>query len=209
MAMEQRNHVSPRNAPRRTRSLRENVTAIHRPAFKAKTPIRPTDLISQAPLAGFDTETDGLYIERGARIREFALVDQGGLRLGWSGLGDANATLTSELLGRLMNSFEGTILVGHNLSFDLKFLAAEADRLGQFCPPLYCIDTLGLSRKYLANMLDNFELARVARHLQLALPDALHRAEPDARLSLSVFESLSERFALKTLADAKMRRFAL
>jgi len=180
-----------------------------RTRFSNKTDIDGADHIVDAPFVGFDIETDGLYIERGARMREFAVVDRGGLRLGWSDLTSANSELSASLVARLLENLNEHIVVGHNLAFDLKFLAAEADRFDQYCPRIYCVDTLGLSRKLLADTLSNFKLAQVATHLNIELPGTLHRAEPDARLTMLVFEKLCQRFDLKTLADVDMRRFAL
>lgn len=168
-----------------------------------------SDLIAHAALVGLDTETTGLFIERGARIWEFALVDRGGLRLGWSAPDPQNPAMPREVLAQLFDHIEHKVLVGHNLAFDLKMLADEADRAGLYCPSLYCVDTLGLSRALLKGELSSFALDQVAQHLKIPLPPTLHRAEPDAHLALAILKALRTRFNLQTLDDANLRRFAL
>lgn len=167
------------------------------------------DSIVGAAVVAFDLETTGLSVERGARPWEFALVDRGGLRLGWSAPERGAPGLSAGLLQRLFSELQSKVIVGHQIGFDLKFLAAEAVRHRLQSPPLYCVDTLGLGRRLLPGKLADHTLAALARQLGCALPDTLHRAEPDARLTLAVFDAMCERFALHSLADAGMQRFVL
>lgn len=180
-------------------------------SFPRKKTVQPSrdEPIVGAPLVAFDLETSGLYIERGARPWEFAIIDRGGLRLGWTAEARAHAGLSLDLLRRVFAELGQKVVVGHNIGFDLKFLAAEATRHALQPPPLYCVDTLGLSQRLLAAELTGFTLREVASHLGCTVPGTLHRAEPDARLTLAVFDALCARFDLSTLADAGLQRFVL
>ena len=73
------------------------------------------------PLRFFDLETTGLRPDRGARIAEMAVVDEGGVRFDWVSAHDSpRDEAVAFQLPRLMAHLEDGIAVGHNLSFDWK-----------------------------------------------------------------------------------------
>jgi DNA polymerase III subunit epsilon len=85
-----------------------------------------------------------------------------------------------------------TIVVGHNVEFDLGFLNAELDRLGR--PPLVNdrIDTLALATRLLPN-LRKPTLNALAQRLGVSeQPRTRHRAGPDAALTGTVAVALLE-----------------
>jgi len=85
-----------------------------------------------------------------------------------------------------------TVVVGHNVSFDLGFLGAAAERLGY--PPLAnrVVDTLGLARRLVRPEVRNLKLATLAAHFRSPSPPT-HRALDDARATVHVFHGLLER----------------
>ncbi|HKV85727.1 MAG TPA: exonuclease domain-containing protein, partial [Ktedonobacterales bacterium] len=77
-------------------------------------------------------------------------------------------------------------IVGHNIGFDLSFLAYEADLCG--IAPAFAtsgVDTIALARRYLTGM-RRARLDRVAAALHLPVRDR-HRALPDATITAQVF----------------------
>ena len=163
--------------------------------------------LDDAPLVFADLETTGLYPERDQRITEVALVDRGGLRLHRiareaAGFGGA---VERDVLGEVSELLDGVVVVGHNILFDLRFFQQRFERHQLRLPPVGFIDTLRLSRIHL-NLSDH-RLGSVAEHLELELPDELHRADNDARLAQRVFERLVDKAELSTLADADVQRF--
>ncbi len=183
----------------------------------------------------FDTETTGLDPEGGDRIVSIAAVRvRGGVvRRGESfdalvnpgrpvpdesvrfhGITDAvvaDAPPLPVVLPAFLRFAEGAVLVGHEVSFDLRFLAVETRRLGLAPVPTArgVLDTLLLSEA-VHGPLEGHGLDSVARRLGVpirgrhsALGDALATAEVFVRLV-----ALLERRGVRTLGDAAeaMRR---
>jgi DNA polymerase III epsilon subunit len=78
-----------------------------------------------------------------------------------------------------------TILLAHNASFDLSFLAMALTRLGIASPPHNVFDTLEMTRRLYPTWLSH-SLEHVATRLEVA-KRAEHRALSDARLVKDVF----------------------
>mgnify|MGYP001202174103 CR=1 FL=1 len=93
----------------------------------------------------------------------------------------------------------GSTVVGHNIGFDLHYLAREGVR-----PRVAALDTAELSR-YLAPGLRSHGLADVARELGVEVAGH-HRALSDARTAAAVFRRLVERAA--RLAPAQRTQLA-
>lgn len=164
--------------------------------------------IDDAPLVYLDLETTGLHPERGQRIVEVALVDDGGLqfhrRSNESGFGGEKE---HRLLKTVSERLEDLVVVGHNILFDLRFIAQRCERHELRTPDVGFIDTLRLARKHLETR--DHRLGSVAQHLKIELPEQLHRADVDVRLARSVFETLVEHEALETLEDVDTQRFRI
>lgn len=168
--------------------------------------------LSIAPLLFFDLETTGLYPSRGARIAEIGLVDHRALVLHWTGdpARDGYDAALADAIDETVAALSDGIVVGHNLSFDLGFLAREADRLDIAGPRLRMIDTLALARR----LLDSADAPSVPNHKLASLLDAfdlepvgtLHTTLGDARSTRVLFWALVEHGDLHTLRDARMRR---
>jgi DNA polymerase-3 subunit epsilon len=86
----------------------------------------------------------------------------------------------------------GAVIVGHNVRFDLSFLAAAALRLGYDRPGERFIDTVALARRLIRGEVRDLRLATLARHFRSPIAPC-HRALDDARATAHVFHSLLER----------------
>lgn len=98
-----------------------------------------------------------------------------------------SAPRSHEVLPEFLQFVEGAIVVGHNVGFDIGFLAYEAQLLGQSFP-LDGLDTIPLARRFLPG-LKRFKLDNVAAHLKIATANR-HRALGDARVTAAVFLKL-------------------
>lgn len=94
------------------------------------------------------------------------------------------------ILPELLDFIEGTILVGHNLGFDINFLTSEAKLLGLVFP-LDGLDTIPLARRLLPG-LKRFKLDYVAEYLNVSTSQR-HRAMGDATVTAAVFVKMLER----------------
>lgn len=98
-------------------------------------------------------------------------------------------------IDRVLPSFlefcRGTVLVGHNLRFDLGFIETACRRLGYPIPPNRRVDTLGLARRLVRRDVRNLRLATLAAHFRSPIPPR-HRALDDALATLHVFWGLLE-----------------
>lgn len=115
------------------------------------------------------------------------------------------APTAKEIMPNFLQSTDGTILVGHNLSFDLKFLSYEAQLLGTPFP-LHGFDTIPLARRFLPG-LRRFKLDMVAAYLQIPASNR-HRALGDAEITAKVFLRLLElarQQGISTLAHLRHR----
>jgi DNA polymerase-3 subunit epsilon len=97
----------------------------------------------------------------------------------------ADAPSFGEVAQEIYALLENSVIVGHNLSFDIQFLKTEFFRVGitDFAPLEVC--TLRLSRR-LYPELKSKALAKVASHLKLKIKNE-HRAYDDAELTLKIF----------------------
>lgn len=84
-----------------------------------------------------------------------------------------------------------SVVVGHNVRFDLSFLRAAALRLGYPVPGSTFVDTVGLARRLIRPDVRDLTLATLAAHFRSPhTPN--HRALADARATAHVFHSLLE-----------------
>jgi len=166
-------------------------------------PLRTVDLVV------FDLETTALRPDRGGRIREMAVVDHDGIRFDWSPSGDVPTDrAVARRLPRLLDALQDRVVVGHNLSFDFRFVTHECRRLsalGRTGLDLRYIDTLGLARSLLTAP-DNYELGTLLAHFHAAPEEDLHTAVGDALATRTLFWHLVDAGALTTLADAGVKR---
>ena len=153
-------------------------------------------------IAVIDVETTGLFPQRHDRIieiatvvidrsgqieREFVSLINPGRDIGPSsihGLSAADvlhAPTFAQVAGQLLKSLDGIVAItGHNVRFDLQFMASEFDRLGGSpLPSLYSICTMQLAGGgRLSECCDDYGI----RHIHDA-----HQALTDARATASCY----------------------
>jgi DNA polymerase-3 subunit epsilon len=157
-----------------------------------------------------DVETTGLYWRRdrvvsvavarcdgnGLPLSQWYSLVNPGCPMGASeihGLTDASVAhapsfehVADELLGQL----GGAVLVGHNVTFDWRFLSGEYSRAGETLPEHDAICTLGLARA-LELHAENLKLDTLAAYCQVPLPRAqFHDAREDVLATAGVFAQL-------------------
>jgi DNA polymerase III subunit epsilon len=104
------------------------------------------------------------------------------------------APMIDEVLPAWIEFAEGTVLVGHNLRFDVSFL--DAALLARGYPRLdnRTVDTCGLARRLVREEVPNCRLDTLATHLRLAHRPT-HRAFDDAMATADLLHLLLERAA--------------
>ena len=102
------------------------------------------------------------------------------------------APLVEEVLPSLVEFTQGTVIVGHNVRFDLRFLGDELDRFDY--PPFACpvVDTLPLARRLVPDETDNCKLGTLALCLGLDHRPT-HRALTDVLATVDLLHALLER----------------
>ena len=85
-----------------------------------------------------------------------------------------------------------SVIVGHNVRFDMSFLNAAAIELGYGRLVNQVTDTLGLARRLVRNDVRNLKLGTLAAHFGSPVTPN-HRALADAEATAHVFHSLLER----------------
>jgi DNA polymerase-3 subunit alpha (Gram-positive type) len=97
----------------------------------------------------------------------------------------AEAPMFSDVYPSFVAFVKGTILVAHNASFDVRFMAHEAHRNAVEFPPEPVLDNLRLVRKWHPE-LESHGLQSVADHLEIK-PGRYHRALDDSETLAKVF----------------------
>ena len=102
------------------------------------------------------------------------------------------APVIEEVLPSLVELVQGTVIVGHNVRFDLRFLGDELDRFDY--PALQCpvVDTLTLARRLVSEDTDNCKLSTLAQCLGLEHRPT-HRALTDVLATIDLLHALLER----------------
>lgn len=155
----------------------------------------------------FDTETTGLdpatdeiveiaaqRLHRGrpvAAFHRFIRVADVGASVRVHGLSNTDLAIRGEsagaVLGDFLNFARGAHLVGHNVYFDLKMLAAHARRIGLDVPKLEATDTWDTARRFVPS--ENYRLETLAATLGLPHPPT-HRADADVRTTVALLGRL-------------------
>jgi len=165
--------------------------------------LEPSCPIESAALVYFDLETTGLHPERGATVTEIAVLEDGGSQFAWDV--EQSTSDLSTVLPQLMTRLGDHIVVGHNLAFDLGFLAYEAARRDIRGPKVRFVDTLSMAKR---SGLDypSHELGGLVDHFGIDHEGEFHSAVGDVRATKELFWRLVEENGLETLADAGMSR---
>jgi len=178
-------------------------------------PISLLHPLQQIPIAVVDTETTGAAAELGDRITEIGVVKllNGQVVERYSQLLDpqrrispgasAITGITEEMVTgqptfgdvreKLCELLAGSIVVGHNVNFDLSFIHREFARLRidlcELCGPTHVLDTVRIARRRFGR--GGNGLAKLAA--RLLVPQTLaHRALADAETTAAVLERLLE-----------------
>jgi len=117
----------------------------------------------------------------------------------------ARAPVAATVLPKLHAFIGGRPIVGHNVGFDLGFLAYEAEHAGLSALfPLDGVDTIALARRFVPG-LRRASLDRVATTLHIPV-HTRHRALADAQLTANVFAlllAMARAAGCETLADLR------
>lgn len=174
-------------------------------------PLRSVEEVGLPCHVVMDVETTGLSPQRGGRIVEIAAiaVEEGLVVAEFSSLvsidrpiplpaqrihGITNLMLVGQpaaesVMPRFLDFAAGSVVVGHNIQFDVNFVRHELARLGfRFDNRTIC--TLKMSRKCFP-MLPDHKLSTVARHVFGRSPAGhSHRALEDARLTARLWMAM-------------------
>jgi DNA polymerase III subunit epsilon len=97
----------------------------------------------------------------------------------------AGAPSFRDVAPSLLTLAEGTVIVAHNVRFDLSFLDAELSRIGLSRPPAETADTVALSRRAFPGRA-SYRLGAIASALGIDT-GAAHRALDDARTCMRLY----------------------
>jgi DNA polymerase-3 subunit epsilon len=99
-----------------------------------------------------------------------------------------------EVLPAFLEFAHGSVIVGHNVRFDVSFLDAACDALGYPRLMHRRVDTVALARRLIRDEVPNLRLSTLARHFRTAV-EPVHRAYADASATSEVLHALIERAA--------------
>lgn len=112
------------------------------------------------------------------------------------------------LLGKYVDRYDASdkfLLCGYNAGFDASFLRAWMTKCGNkyygsyfLVPPIDIMTIAGWVLAEERHEMENFKLATVAKYLKLTVPEDMHNAMTDIRLTREVEEALVERL-MKTM----------
>lgn len=103
-----------------------------------------------------------------------------------------DAPMIETALPAFLEFLGDSVIVGHNVRFDLSFLNAAAERLGYGRLENRHVDTAALARRLVRPEVRNLKLRTLAAHFRSPVTPN-HRALEDARATAHVFHSLLER----------------
>lgn len=104
----------------------------------------------------------------------------------------AEAPSFDQIAGDLLAFMEGLPVVGHNVMFDLRFLAWGLHDSGRDVPAMRYVDTYRLSKKAFPGRA-SYALASLIQDHQLAPGEQEHRSESDAQATLALYRLCCEK----------------
>lgn len=180
--------------------------------------------LTKASFTVVDVETTGLSASR-ERIIEIAIVKVKNLQIvekfstlinpqrhiplfitSFTGISDEDvedAPIFYQVKDRILEMLDESVLVAHNLPFDLSFLKNEFKIIGEEFKPQHSICTLKLSRR-LFQGLRSKSLGSVASFLKIKNINshrALSDAETTARILIKIIRQLKKEEGVETFAD--------
>jgi DNA polymerase-3 subunit epsilon len=103
-----------------------------------------------------------------------------------------DAPRIEEALPAFLEFIGDSVIVGHNVRFDLSFLHAAASQLGYQPLTNDTVDTVGIARRLVREEVRNLRLKTLSAHFRSPVAP-IHRALDDARATAHVFHGLLER----------------
>jgi DNA polymerase-3 subunit epsilon len=182
------------------------------PATTAPDRALPDPYLYDVTFVVVDTETTGGTPDTGSLIEVAAAAYRGGERLGvvdtlvdprepippfvqeLTGITDAmvaGAPRLEEVVPQLQHLVAEAVVVGHNISFDVGFLDAALARCGQEPMANQCVDTLGLARRLVRDLVPDCGLSTLATGLRLE-HQPRHRAMADVLATADLLHRLIE-----------------
>ena len=166
------------------------------------------DAFESGSVVVFDVETTGLdrerdevieigakRLERGETADEFHAYLRNSIPVGSSedvhGFSDAflssNGEDPAEVLGRFFSWCGNSVLVGHNVSFDMDMMKSNSIRFGIDPPALECFDTLNMAHRFIPQK--QYRLIDLAKSLNLEHAPT-HRATDDVLCTVDLLQVL-------------------
>ncbi|MGE3908082.1 MAG: 3'-5' exonuclease [Chloroflexota bacterium] len=180
--------------------------------FEAGDPLAPLlEAFDNGQVVVFDLETTGLdeasdeiveiaamRLDNGRRAARYQTLVRPSIPVGESeaihGLADdllaREGRPPEEAVARLLKATENSLLVGHNVAFDIRMLAAQAARLGLAFAPAASFDTLDLARRF--HDQEPYTLEALSAGLRLAHRPS-HRAADDVATTVDLLAWCVER----------------
>ena len=185
----------------------------HQPLREIEFVILDTETTGLRPGHHRVIEVAGIRLRAGEVIGMFQSLVNPGMRLPafivqFTGITQemvTKAPKAHEVFPDFLHFIDGSILVGHNIGFDIGFLSYEAQLLG-YDFPIDGLDTIPLARRYLPS-LRRFKLDKVADHLKIPTANR-HRALGDAKVTAAIFMKLlglAEQQGIQTLGHLRRR----
>ncbi|BAY42254.1 UvrD/REP helicase (plasmid) [Nostoc sp. NIES-2111] len=97
-----------------------------------------------------------------------------------------NGLSASQVFREFFEFARGSLLVGHNVGFDIKMITAHANKVGVNVPKLKWADTLDIATRFINS--NSYKLEELAVKFQLSKPN--HRATNDVRTTVELLEIL-------------------
>jgi len=104
-----------------------------------------------------------------------------------------------DALTQLLDFIGNSVFVAHNANFDYPMLKSNVKRYLNEDVELFVLDTLKLSRRYLATKLKSFSLDKVANYFGLKFEH--HNALEDAKVTAEILQKILYSNEIKTLKD--------
>lgn len=176
--------------------------------------------LGKVPSVVLDVETTGLNPKTGDRIIEIALLQVRGNQIisqleqlinpqrsisaraaavnGITAAMVRGQPLFSQVVPAIDRLLQGRIVVGHNIAFDLRFLAAEYALAQRPFPSLLALDTCKVAQHRFRFSKNKLEV--IAQELGIQ-GTQYHRAMGDVQVTYGVFQHFQQRLQLETVGD--------
>lgn len=115
------------------------------------------------------------------------------------------APAPAKVIPAFLDFIGNSILIGHNVNFDINFLCNAAERVGNHFLTNDFIDTMRIARKVFPE-LEHHRLSDVSEACGVAAPNA-HRAEADCLTTAACYEQMKARIFAEETEETFQKRF--